>query len=377
MVNRRELLRRGAATVGVFSAGCVDTAISGAAVEDPAEPPTGEATEPSRTAAEPAPTVRAPAESVTVAFIGDQGLKETSRAVLRLIKTEGTDLVVHSGDFDYRDDPEAWASMLNVELGVDFPYLASIGCHDKQRWPEYEQVLRNRVARTEGLEYTGDLGMQSTCTYKGVTVILSSAGICKLPDGIEANPTVCEPYTGYDPVGYVEEQLARANTMWRVCSWHRANHAYQVGDKRTAVPLALYDACREGGAIIATGHNHAYARTYPMADFAGRTVASRSPPYMVGDGASFALVSGIAGEEFYPTTDMVDASWWAATYTADDDGHTFGAFFTTFRPDGTGECYFKNIDGVVVDGPFGIESAYATDAAVRTPTETTGSVAGG
>lgn len=341
------------------------------------EPHTDEASEPVRTDADPSPAVRAPPEPVTVAFIGDQGLKETSRAVLRLIRAEGADLVVHSGDFDYRDDPEAWASMLNVELGVDFPYLASIGCHDKQQWPAYEKVLRHRVARTEGLEYTGDLGMQSTCTYKGVTVILSSAGICSLPEGIEANPTVCEPYAGYDHVEYVEEQLSGANTMWRVCSWHRANHAYQVGDKGTAVPLALYDACREGGAIIATGHNHAYARTYPMADFAGKTVASRTPPYTVGDGTSFALVSGLAGEEFYPTTDMVDADWWAGTYTADDEGHTFGAFFATFRPDGTGECYFKDIDGAVVDGPFGIESAYATDAVVRAPTETPGGVASG
>jgi len=58
-----------------------------------------------------------------IAFIGDQGLAETSIAVLQLIKSEGADAVVHSGDFDYDDNPAAWDTLINNTLGEDFPCM--------------------------------------------------------------------------------------------------------------------------------------------------------------------------------------------------------------------------------------------------------------
>ena len=52
-----------------------------------------------------------------VAFIGDQGLKDTSRQVLRLIKAEGAQMVLHQGDFDYGGNPTGWDNMITAELG--------------------------------------------------------------------------------------------------------------------------------------------------------------------------------------------------------------------------------------------------------------------
>src|SRR5688572_10538513 len=60
-----------------------------------------------------------------VAFLGDQGESEGARAVLRMIKNEGADMVLHQGDFDYEDDPERWDQMINDLLGSNFPYFAS------------------------------------------------------------------------------------------------------------------------------------------------------------------------------------------------------------------------------------------------------------
>ena len=40
-----------------------------------------------------------------VAFIGDQGLGPNAIAVLELIKDEGAQMVLHQGDFEYKDDP--------------------------------------------------------------------------------------------------------------------------------------------------------------------------------------------------------------------------------------------------------------------------------
>ncbi len=44
-------------------------------------------------------------------------------------------MVLHQGDFDYKDDPDAWDQRINLVLGPDFPYFASIGNHDFAFWP--------------------------------------------------------------------------------------------------------------------------------------------------------------------------------------------------------------------------------------------------
>ncbi len=74
---------------------------------------------------------------VKVAFIGDQALTASSRAVLDLIHLEGADMVLHQGDFDYADNPAAWDSQINEVLGVSFPYFVSIGNHDVAKWGGY------------------------------------------------------------------------------------------------------------------------------------------------------------------------------------------------------------------------------------------------
>ena len=39
------------------------------------------------------------------AFVGDMDMSADSKAVLRLIKSEGADFVLHVGDLDYHDSP--------------------------------------------------------------------------------------------------------------------------------------------------------------------------------------------------------------------------------------------------------------------------------
>ena len=61
-----------------------------------------------------------------MAFLGDQGLGSDSVAVLNLVKSEGAEMVIHAGDFDYESDPESWMEQLESVLGDDFPYFASV-----------------------------------------------------------------------------------------------------------------------------------------------------------------------------------------------------------------------------------------------------------
>jgi len=56
-------------------------------------------------------------ENLTIAFIGDQGLGPNAEAVLQLIRSEGAQAVIHSGDFDYADNPAAWEAQIDAVLG--------------------------------------------------------------------------------------------------------------------------------------------------------------------------------------------------------------------------------------------------------------------
>ncbi len=148
---------------------------------------------------------------VKVAFIGDQGLGTDARAVLQLIKNEGAAVVLHQGDFDYLDDPNAWDLQINGVLGSNFPYFASIGNHDAFAWPGYQQKLKDRLGRLTNASCSGDLGVQSTCIYKGLLMVFTAPG---------------ERGTGHD--AYIRDQLAQSNFPWRISSWHKNQRLMQV-----------------------------------------------------------------------------------------------------------------------------------------------------
>ena len=112
-----------------------------------------------------------------VAFIGDQGLGPNAIAVLELIKDEGAQMVLHQGDFDYKDDPGTWDRRISDVLGSDFPYFASIGHHDVNAWSGYQKKLYDRLKKNPDAKCIGDLGIKSSCTYKGLFFIQIAPGI--------------------------------------------------------------------------------------------------------------------------------------------------------------------------------------------------------
>ena len=157
-------------------------------------------------------------------------------------------MVLHQGDLAYSKDADAWDGQINSVLGPDFPYFASIGNHDCRgsagcdgpgEWPGFQSKLRERVSRIEGARCSGDLGVMSACSHKGLFFILSGMGT--LGTGHEA---------------YIADQLAADNSIWRICSWHNNQRLMQTGGKLDEVGWGAYEACRQSGAIIATGHEH-------------------------------------------------------------------------------------------------------------------------
>src|SRR5215210_1975949 len=121
----------------------------------------------------------APPADFKIAFIGDQGLGPNAVAVLNLIKAEGAQAVMHSGDLEYTDNPAAWEAQINGVLGADFPYFVAIGNHDELAWGGtggYQHYIESRFTRL-GISWSGRLGVRSTFYYKGVFFVITAPGI--------------------------------------------------------------------------------------------------------------------------------------------------------------------------------------------------------
>ncbi len=114
----------------------------------------------------------------------------------------------------------------------------------------------------------------------------------------------------------------------------------------------VYEACRIGGGIIATGHEHSYSRTHLLDNFENQSVVSTSNTLTLEGGRTFAFVSGLAGRSIRPQNRyLLNKPWWASIYTL-TQGADYGALFCTFHIDDQPEranCYFKDISGNVPD----------------------------
>lgn len=272
--------------------------------------------------------------NLKIAFIGDQGLGKSAEAVLKLIKSEGAQAVLHQGDLDCKNNPSAWEAQINNILGPDFPYFACVGNHDKRKWNGrngYQQFLKSRLNRL-GITWDGDLGVKSSVQYKGIFIIQVAPGDL-----------------GFYHAAYIREQLAEDKSIWRICCWHRDMHLMQVASNNDDTGWDVYDEARKGGAIIATAHDHSYGRTYLMSNFTTQAVASRSNPLIITEGQTFTFFSGLGGKSIH--TQELNAPWWARLYTK-TQGATYGALFGVFNVNGvpnTAMFYFKNIKGAIID----------------------------
>ncbi len=271
-----------------------------------------------------------------VAFYGDQGYGANARAVLQLIKNEGADLAVHLGDFDYLDQPDLWAQQMDDVLGADFPVFAVAGNHDLAAWDSYQTKIAERAARIPGATCTGELGVNTACSYHGLLFVLSGVGT-----------------VGSGHVSYLKDQLAASTARWKICAWHKNQRLMQVGGKGDEVGWEAYDTCRDYGAIIATAHEHSYERTTVLRNFQTQDIVDVDETILtVKPGQTFAFVAGLGGHSIRDQEDELAANpWWGSVYTK-TQGALYGALFCSFNHDAdprAASCSFKNIRGDVAD----------------------------
>ena len=281
-----------------------------------------------------------------MAFIGDQSLGPNPVAVMNLIKAEGAQAVMLSGDLDYTDNPAAWEAQINSVLGADFPVFVAIGNHDAAAWSGpggYQQYVTNRFNHL-GITWSGDLGVQSSFHYQGLFFIITAPGIAGFDNGASDI--------------YIRDQLAADTSAWSICSWHKDQKLMQAGGKEDETGWGVYEEARKGGAIIATAHEHSYSRTHLMSSMINQTVASTANSLTLTKGNSFAFVSGLGGNSV--RAQSLGGNWWASIYAltclpADpvcQPNGNFGALFGTFNVDGQPNkavFYFKDINGRTID----------------------------
>src|SRR6185436_7091634 len=203
--------------------------------------------------------------NLKIAFMGDQGLGANAVAVLNLIKSEGAQAVLHSGDLEYTDNPAAWEAQINSVLGPDFPYFVAIGNHDELAWngPNgYQQYVISRFNRL-GINWSGNLGVQSTFHYQGLFFVITAPGIGSGFDNGNSHT-------------YIRDQLAADHSVWSISTWHKNMKQMQVGGKADETGWPVYEESKKGGAIIATAHEHSYSRTHLLSSMINQTVASTS-----------------------------------------------------------------------------------------------------
>jgi len=271
-----------------------------------------------------------------VAFFADQGLGTEAEDVLKLVKSEGAELVVHSGDFEYKSSPDAWEKQIDDILGADFPYFASIGNHDEDAWGGsngYQSKIYDRMRRVNVTTCSGEVGVNEVCSYKGLVFVLSGAGT-----------------KGTNHARFIEESFGVHGGIWRFCSWHKNMKKMQTGSKTDETGWDVYEKCREMGAFIATGHEHEYSRTKLLSNFQKQTIANQTDIVMR-PGVSFAFVSGVGGYGVRDAIQSLHSPYWATALDA-KAGLRSGALFCEFNKHNESRaayCYFKQIDGSIRD----------------------------
>ena len=271
-----------------------------------------------------------------VAFVGDQGTGGNAQAVLSLVASEGTDLLLLQGDLGYYENTASdWEANLVNELGADFPVLTVVGNHENYEWPAYQRYIKQRIDRVPGLSCTGNAGVKAACQFKNIEVVQVAPGIREV-EGVSDDD---------DYEQFLRDSLTASEKPWRICSWHKNQNAMQTGSKSDSTGWGVFDACLDAGAMIAMGHEHAYSRTYLLSDFENQTVVHKNSEMTLEPGKSFAFVSGLGGHDI--RSQKRGGDWFASIYTA-SQGATHGALFCTFS-DTTADCYFKAIDGSVPD----------------------------
>jgi predicted phosphodiesterase len=285
--------------------------------------------------------------NLKIAFVGDTADGNNWKSVLTLIKNEGAQAVMVAGDMTYDSDPAGWWTATESVIGQSWPVFLARGNHDDSSWSGFLTEATNHLGGAT--RTTGPHNAAYKTVFKGLSMVNIKKG--------DTSTTINNLFNG-------------DTAQWKVCGWHQNPNKMQVGGKGDEMGWAVYEACRQKGAIIITGHEHTYHRTKTMTNTQSQTIdssCSSGSSLCVGPGRTFVSVIGTGGTGLrsqvrctptsatapFPSLNTSDPSCpiWASIYTT-NQGAKFGALFVSFNVDGNpkkARAYFKNNSGQTID----------------------------
>ena len=293
--------------------------------------------------------------NLTIGFIADTSITEETQRLYQSMYADGADVMVVSGDLDYINFADGWDTLITNSLRVDYPMLVAAGNHDEAIWPEYQAKIVRRWQMAGLTNCEGVVGVAHACTWKGVTIVQITPGVFNDTD----SPWATTSGLGdFDFVQYIRASFTKYPSPWRVCSWHKNQQLMQTGDKKNETGWGVYNECMAWGAMIMTGHEHSYERTYQMSSLENVTVApgavNTPKQLMLTPTLGFVVVQGLGGRGIRVDRAGASATWWAVRDNS-NTGATFSANVCKFNVNGNAKqayCYAKNINGRVVDEYF-------------------------
>jgi Calcineurin-like phosphoesterase len=324
---------------------------------------------------DPSNASRARVHLATFAALGDQSVSTAAEDVLRsVVRQFGAEFLLHAGDMAYDGaSVSEWDAQTSDVLGDDFPVYAAAGNHDESRWQGFAHAITTRLRRSpapgeakdsdDGDESMaadfceGATGFASVCASHGILVVSTVPGV------------MCED--NFDHADFVASALSKyasSRFPWRICLFHKNQAKMQRGDKENEVGWEVYEACREHGALIVTGHDHGYARTLPITKFqddvqfldvknnnnssSATTGNNNNNTFALASGGSngrsVVVVVGLGGASIRVPGPHANQPWFARTLSLGDTGADYGALVCRARRDRM-QCDFRTRDGTSQD----------------------------
>jgi hypothetical protein len=285
-------------------------------------------------------------EPVTIAFFGDSFLGFSTIELYNILKNvDQVEAIAPIGDLDYEKDPQGWIDQIINVFGSSIPIFMIAGNHDVVLWQDYQQVLRKYWTENGQSRYcNGIIGARHVCIYKGILITQLAIGdLTQIEYPNWLNQTLLN-------------QAERYPDYWKVVTWHHNANAYQLATDGT-LTTTVYDIARQYKTISFAGHNHVYARTKLMQQYADPPLISTRPDFnnathvKISNGENIHIVVGTGGRQVQTTSESLrNMSYWQTTLTAETSNPIFrsGVVVCTFYYQGqqdTTYCYLRDLDG--------------------------------
>mmetsp|Transcript_25178 Transcript_25178/g.49555 ORF Transcript_25178/g.49555 Transcript_25178/m.49555 type:complete len:1154 (-) Transcript_25178:172-3633(-) len=291
-----------------------------------------------------------------IAFLADQGMDPNAKSLMRYLKTQNIELLLHGGDISYDSgaygpQPASWLSQVYSTLG-NIPVITAVGNHDSG-----EHAPGWGIEQTYEAAYTlasklgtckGESGVEMVCTFRGITMVFTAPGVFGGKYG-----------------DFIEKAFRKYPSRWRMCVWHKNMRLMQTGAKGNEAGWETYEACRRMGAMVYTGHEHQYARTFEMKSISRQIVSNtqkntRTNPITLREedtanrvfGTTVVTLNGAGGHNVKNASALANYPWWAVKASGSVGFNTGGAVICDFNPNGQQDeanCQYHDVYGVVWD----------------------------